>query len=341
MIGRLPTYCHMLWDSVSIDQRGDVYTCCHGRPAILGNIEREPLAAIWSGSGALAMFRSQSRRGRLRCAPACNILSPEDKAGLDRPAVHREHPRTVRLTWGELCNIACIMCDQDHRSRTALDRSTLERNVDWARVEDCELQGGEILAMREARAFYLWLTNTRGTRTSLITNGLLVDDEWAEHLARGARWVQVSVNASTKATHELVNHGSKFERVLDGLGRLVDARRRLASDVAIVYKFTIVTANVHEIADAIGLAESLGCDEIAFGYDAPVPAYLVERPDLARALRQRLAGLLAAPRRIAVERTRLRYLGLLDDGRDTLTNVREVGPLPDPVSVAARLLRIW
>jgi MoaA/NifB/PqqE/SkfB family radical SAM enzyme len=246
----------------------------------------------------------------------------------------------VRLTWGELCNIACIMCDQDHRSRTALERATLERNVDWARVEDCELQGGEILAMREARAFYLWLT-ARGTRTSLITNGLLVDDEWAEHLARGARWVQVSVNASTKATHELVNHGSKFERVLGGLGRLVDTRRRLASDVAIVYKFTIVTANVHEIADAIGLAESLGCDEIAFGYDAPVPAYLAERPDLARALRQRLAGLLAAPRRIAVERTRLRYLGLLDDGRDALTKVREVGPLPDPVSVAARLLRIW
>src|SRR6185503_7241941 len=88
------TYCHLLWDSAFIDQHGDVFACCHSAPAALGNIARESMSTIWAGS-ALAGFRAQSTTGRLRCAAGCNILSPEEKAGLRPPPIHDEHPKNI------------------------------------------------------------------------------------------------------------------------------------------------------------------------------------------------------------------------------------------------------
>src|SRR5262245_42250235 len=93
------TYCHLLWDSAFIDQHGDVYACCRSAPGLLGNISRADMSTIWTGSAALAAFRAQSANGQLRCAAGCNILSPEEKAGVRPPPIYPEYPRNIWLLW--------------------------------------------------------------------------------------------------------------------------------------------------------------------------------------------------------------------------------------------------
>lgn len=305
------TYCHLLWDSAYIDQFGNVYACCHEAPGVLGNIYRDDMATIWTGSAALQGFREQSTSGRLECAPACNILTPEEKSGVNRPPTYGDHPRNIWVLYGELCNVACIMCPQDHRSRDALDREVLQRQVAWDKVREVELQGGEVLAIKDAKEFYRWLVDETRTKVNLITNGLLITEEWAERMVRGGNWIQVSVNAASKATHEIVNAGSKFDRAIGSLRMLVRAKRHQAAKTQIIFKYTAVPENLHELADAVELAAELGCDKIAFGYDQSVPNYLAAHPELSERLRRRFAELCAAGLALAIERNRLRQLGLI------------------------------
>jgi hypothetical protein len=318
------TYCHLLWDSVYIDQHGNVFACCHDQPGVLGNITKTDLATIWAGVD-LAGYRRQSQTGRLACAPRCNILTPEQKATAGQHSA-ADYPKSVWLLWGELCNISCTMCPQDHRSRLMLDAEVLMRQIDWSRIEHVELQGCEVLAMKSAKVFYQWLTETAGAKVNLITNGLLVDEPWAYRLVRHGDWVMVSVNAATKGVHEAVNSGSRFERVIEGLRRLVAAKRARGAGAEVIFKFTIVPANAHEIPQAIRLANDIGCDLIAFGYDREVPPFLKADPELTRRLRLELADVAAELLPIRINDVRLRHLGLMAQPRASLVRrVHNVG----------------
>jgi MoaA/NifB/PqqE/SkfB family radical SAM enzyme len=188
----------------------------------------------------------------------------------------------------------------------------LQNQIDWSQVNDIELQGGEVLAMKQAKEFFLWLTQEQHKKANLISNGTLINDEWARHLVLGSDWVAVSVNAATQAVHEQINFKSKFPRVMENIRRMVQYKRELGAPITIIYKFSIVAGNLHEIADAIPVAAELGCDKITFGYDVTtVPAYLEAHPELKAELQQKLQVYLAANLPIEIETMRLEFLGLL------------------------------
>jgi MoaA/NifB/PqqE/SkfB family radical SAM enzyme len=204
------------------------------------------------------------------------------------------------------------MCDQSHKSKEGLDNQILKENIDWKRVDEIELQGGEILAMRKAKELYLWLTQEMGKKVNLITNGVLISNEWAEHLVKGANWIQISVNAATKKTHELVNKNSNFERVIKNIKKLIRLKGQYGMDVEIIYKFTILYENIDEICNAVEFADSLGCDTIAFGYDASIPSMLIEDGDRREKLKNAIAKLTKGHLRIRIGMKRLEQLGLVE-----------------------------
>jgi len=140
---------------------------------------------------------------------------------------------------------------------------------------------------------------------------MLINDEWAEHLVLGSSWISVSVNAATKSVHEVVNLKSNFDRVILGIKRLVNQKRRHGRDVRIVYKFTIVPENLHQLADAIEVADALGCDDIAYGYANGVKEALEQNNDLRRGLMKRLQALSGRDLGVTIERNRLEHLGLM------------------------------
>ena len=271
---RMNTNCPWLWDSVFIDYNGDVYTCCKYNPGVIGNINKQNLKDIWTKSIKLRLFRFMAANKSLHCFYSCNVFPNKIKANCDRTPVVASYPKRVWLLHGQFCNLECIMCDQSHKSKQGLDNHTLKANIDWKRVDDIELQGGEVLAMGNAKELYLWLTQEMGKKVNLITNGVLISDEWAEHLVKGANWIQISVNAATKKTHELVNQNSNFGRVIENIKKMIRLKSQYGVDVEIIYKYTILSENMDEIGRAVEFADALGCDTIAFGYDVSLPALL-------------------------------------------------------------------
>jgi MoaA/NifB/PqqE/SkfB family radical SAM enzyme len=310
-IDRKGTYCPKLWNEAFIDQYGNVFNCCYSRPTVIGNLHQSDLNKIWAGSRRLKLARWLARHKALYCALNCDIVTETEKNWEGRPTPPI-HPDTIRVLHGELCNVACTMCWQNHTDRHVISNDLLKERVNWAEVDSVELQGGEVLAMNQAKEFFLWVTRENHKKASLVTNGTLINKVWARNLVLGSEWIQVSVNAATQEVHERVNVRSKFSRVTGNIRNLVRLKQELGSPVKIIYKYTIIEDNLHEIAAAIPAAAELGCDKIVYGFDPSVPGYIHQNPELRADLRRQLREQLAQHHPIEIDCYRLQYLKLLE-----------------------------
>lgn len=310
-INHQKTFCHLLWDSLFINQYGDIFSCCHEKPGKLGNIYQQDLKTVWKKSMSLKFYRATARLNGLYCFSDCSILSPEMKREAPATPVFLPYPKQLWLLYGEACNIRCRMCWQNHNANIRLNNDILKNNIDWPKIENIELQGGEILAMKDACEMYLWLTQQMKRKVNIITNGLLINDKWADCLVKGSKKITISVNAATAKTHELVNCGSNFLKVENNIKKLVALKHRHGLAVEIWFKYTIVPENIKEIAAAIEVARDLGCSKISYGYSAEIIAFFQKHEDIRQEIKNTLSQVLENNRNgIQIELGHLKQLGL-------------------------------
>lgn len=268
------TFCYRLWNEAFIDKDGSVFSCCRYKPAVLGNIYKNKLEDIYNNE-MIQELRQKSLDGKLECFENCILLN-KAKLGEPKKTVTINYAtdlKRLKILFGEACNISCIMCWQDHKDKRSLDVTKLIENVDIKHFQDIELQGGETLLIPAAKSFFDH-ASSKGKKVSFLTNGLPINDEWAEKIARHSSFLYISINAATKETHELVNQGSRWELVLKSIQKIREAREKYRTDVKIKGHMTIVVENLNEIPLFIKTFRQLGFDEIDFGFDKKVPVYL-------------------------------------------------------------------
>lgn len=307
------TLCPQLWDGFYINRMGEVYPCCHQRPECVGNIYDQHLEEILNGA-RMREARQAALSGTLGCYASCNLL---DKPTVKRPQHlgHIQHfsgLRRLHLSFGEACNIRCVMCSHPLRhaaNPAVLDVKVVKRNVDATPFEEIIIQGGEPLFVRECREYMAFL-GAIGKRYTVLTNGLLIDESMACQLAREARVVSISVNGATKRTHEAVNKGSRLELVLKNIQRLQKARSGLHPVIS--GRMTLTPENVREIPLFLRSYREMGFDRVNFGYvKETVPPFLKAHPELLKRLRRETPLTLSLCPRDEVDDLRLRQLGLV------------------------------
>jgi len=197
--GKGTTYCPKLWEEIFIDQKGEVYACCCSEARAYGNIYQDKLRRIFNSASARAQ-REESLNGTLKCYERCHLLH---KAALASPASQKPLTapyrglRRLKLRFGELCNIKCVMCVQDHRKPRAIDLAAMKPNLDLGPFQSVEMEGGEPLFIGSARGFFDYAVS-QGKQVSFLSNGTLINDEWAGKIARHSRFIYISINAATK-----------------------------------------------------------------------------------------------------------------------------------------------
>jgi len=309
---RNTTNCHLLWDSVYINQYGEVFSCCFNEPNQIGNIYKKNLYKIWSKNFRLQIYRKLSLHRCLSCSLSCYLITRANKQKTH--TIPSSYPKRVWILYGELCNINCIMCWQDSRSKKMLNNEAIMDNIDWSKVEEIVLQGGEILAMSSAKELFLTLAREKNKKVNIITNGLLLNDVWMEHILSNSNWIEISFNAATKQTHETVNRGSNSRKVVNNIKRLAKLKEQYKSDIEIIFKYTVVPENITEIPDAIKFAETLGCNRIVYGYSKKALAMLDNDVYLRNRLKERLNYVISNNDiKIKIEKDRLYHTGLIDN----------------------------
>lgn len=308
------TYCPQLWDGCYINRVGDVFACCHLSPLSYGNIHQSTLREIVNRPEAV-QARLASLTGHLGCYGPCNLFDKGSTwpSGREEGLIDYQALRRLHISFGEACNIRCVMCDHPQRhakSPLLLDPQVIIKNVDLSPFTTVMIQGGEPLYLKQCLDFMSYLESISKGYT-LLTNGLLVDEAMAERLALHAKSVNVSLNGATKRGHELVNRGSRFDRVIENVRLIRRARETLGSHVALVGHMTITTSNILEIPLFIRSFRALGFDRVNFGYvKETVPTYLAAHPDSTARLRQETAFAIGGEDIRNVDTLRLRMLGL-------------------------------
>jgi sulfatase maturation enzyme AslB (radical SAM superfamily) len=306
----LDTFCSRLWTELFINQDGNVYTCCHRQPAVLGNVLTEPLEAIFAGP-ALRLFHYACIDGQLPCYRNCSFRNEKktetmpETLGASYSGLQR-----LKVLFGEACNLSCTMCSQSHGKRSSLAAESLIAHVNLAPFSLVEIQGGEPLFIPDA-VRYLDYAIEQGKKVMILTNGTLITSEWAEKLALHGQMVHISLNAATKETHEQINRGSRWEQVLNGIALLRGARDRHQSNLRIRGHMSIVPENLDEIAQFIAQFKTFGFDEIQFSVDKRVPPLLDTQPLLKDRLASEIGEALEACDRRRVNTKRLELLKLV------------------------------
>lgn len=288
-------YCFWLWSTLYIRNDGDVYVCCHNEPGIIGNIHKQNLKEIWA-SRKLERYRKLCLEGRLMCMADCNLYPKDLVQKRDKRrsvTVPYEGLKRLWLLFGTKCNISCVMCPQDHDSGMILSNKVLLNNIDFKEIREIVVAGGEPMFMRECLDTCQYVMEKYGKKIDIVTNGTIMNPQWAENIAKHANFINISINAATKETHEKVNRGSNWERVLENVRLLQNVKKRLNSNLNVKGHMTIVVENIREIPLFIEKGKDLGFDSIDFGYDiSTVPHWLKshreERDEIKRLIRQKL-----------------------------------------------------
>jgi radical SAM protein with 4Fe4S-binding SPASM domain len=308
--------CSWLHDSVSINPRGDVYACCHQKPGVFGNIYENTLEEIFN-SDRVKQFRQQEIDGTLPCMKTCTLVQ-KDNVKDDVIGNYHADLRYLLIEFGDRCNIRCIMCVQDHASTLELDPETIVKNIEIPKSCDkISLYGGEPTILKSAKKFFDHCAQS-GSKVAFLTNGLAISEDMALKIARHCSDIFFSLNAASKEIHEIVNAGSKFEKVLRNVKRVVQAKKEVQGDVLIGGQMTIVEQNVHEIPQFIAKREEFEFEVVKFSYDWRVPRLLAKDPalksrltaEIGAAIEQAMSGKDPRERR-RIHTERLTMLGLV------------------------------
>lgn len=202
----------------------------------------------------------------------------------DKP--HQKGPWRITFdTNPDLCNLRCIMCEEhsehstlqkqrkaEGRPRRVMPFDLIERVVtDAAAVGLREIipstMGEPLLYDDFDRIIDLCVRFD--IKLNLTTNGTFPRRGakiWAERIVPVASDVKISWNGASRATHEAIMLGSRWDKVVANVAEFIKVRDAHAAvggnRCRVTFQLTFLETNVGELADIVRLAIDLGVDRI-------------------------------------------------------------------------------
>ncbi|MFW9931053.1 MAG: radical SAM protein [Candidatus Thorarchaeota archaeon] len=170
---------------------------------------------------------------------------------------------TVNVT--RHCNLRCTHCfvPNSDSIRTTLDVNDLERFLEEGSQSispnlNFAILGGEPLLEKEKTLDIARLGNKLGAEVIVSTNGLLIDDEFAQNAKDLGLAVQVSLEGSTSELNDTIRGEGSFERAMKGVKILVN------NGTYSLISMVVTMNNLSDIPAFYHLGRILGVNEIRF-----------------------------------------------------------------------------
>ena len=178
--------------------------------------------------------------GHVRTPPSPRPAADDEKPGIESggrgPQVELRYLETLWLqVAGTLCNLACrhcfISCGPKNESHALMGLDQVAEALEEARgagVKEVYFTGGEPFMHPEI--FTLIDMALEMAPLTILTNGLLIDEDVAERLhstfqrARYSLDLRVSLDGTSAATNDPIRGRGSFQRIMAGLRALGDAK---------------------------------------------------------------------------------------------------------------------
>lgn len=161
------------------------------------------------------------------------------------------------------CNLACPHCYIAKSSHSIKDLQTslalrLIDEVAEAGGKSITLSGGEPLLHPDIKTIIEHAEQK--LQALILTNGTLIDKNWASFLGDKNIYIQISMDGSTGKTHDSIRGRGNFDKSVSAVKYLQDAG--LGSRIQ--FSTTIMGQNVHDLKNIIHLAENLKVPKVRF-----------------------------------------------------------------------------
>jgi len=272
--------CYAPFLSLFFHTDGRVTPCCKNEGLVLGHVQRDRIADLWTGD-RVAELRDRLRRDDLGMGCEHCLWQIRSRAFgqvfakvFDQPpAIDPEPalPRMLQLALSNRCNLACLMCNGTLSSRIRRERDGLppfespygarffsELDGLLEGLDSIELFGGEPLVQDECRQVLDRLVERDlRVRVHLTTNGTVYSPRVERWLTRLPMHVSISVDGATVETIERIRVHARGAEVRANVRRFVAAVRGVAgSHVDLTY--CLIQQNWHEFGPFLEWAEGLG-----------------------------------------------------------------------------------
>jgi len=160
-------------------------------------------------------------------------------------------PHSVAWDSTRKCNLDCIHCaarDNYDRELTPPEAKTLIDTLSGMNVSCFQVTGGEPL-MRKDMLEILSYASEKGLKTSLATNGYLVDEKMADAIVdAGVYLVQVSIDATEQVHNHIRNDRHSFDRAIGAVRYLKESNCPKVSVAS-----TVMPSNLDSLKDLGGI----------------------------------------------------------------------------------------
>lgn len=170
-------------------------------------------------------------------------------------------PRILLVTLTNRCNLNCYMCGRGENFWKIHPRIINEVFSWLPYLELITWQGGEVFLFD---GFYDLLQKTihyKNLNQIIITNALLIEEKWAEMLARlNSVDLTISIDGVDKETYEYIRQGASFDKLVGNLKIINRTRKNLSSRMKTTLRATIMKINYRQLEKFVEFANEYEFD---------------------------------------------------------------------------------
>lgn len=292
--GAAPAYdlrdhvCTRPFEELDVLEQSTHLCCASWLHKSAGNLTTQSHDEVWTSPAAVAIRQSIADGSYRYCNKvACPAipgrqLTPKSRFANDpwwQNAIATGQvdrgPRRVNLAYDRHCNLSCPSCREtlitsNDEVRAQLDKITQRAIYPLLRTADeAFITGsGDPFASRTFRKLLAWISDETcpNLKIVLMTNGMLfTEKEWAKfpNLKGKVRLAKISVDGASKATHESLRRGSKWEVMMENLPFIGSLVANSEID-ALELVFVVQMENFREMGAFVDLAKRIGAQKVAF-----------------------------------------------------------------------------
>jgi MoaA/NifB/PqqE/SkfB family radical SAM enzyme len=212
--------------------------------------------------------------------------------GLDKGPVSPVRPQVVFIEVTNHCNLLCETCPRTFFKREPLKTLTYEEFV-WIAEQFPEMRRVSLHGIGEPllnKALPQLIKYLKQRQVEVITNsnGTLLTPAWQEVLVEsGLDEYRCSIDGASPETYARIRGANLLPKLVQGLGGLVETKRRLKADTPRLSIWCVATQeNLAELPELVRLAANLGIKELylqrmVYFAQEPAQQYGMARQDLA------------------------------------------------------------
>lgn len=162
--------------------------------------------------------------------------------------VLKSKPRIFMIMLTATCNLRCIMCPRpDSQSTLPYDIfKKLELLYPYLELINWG-GGGEVFTVNYFKKLFLELSRFPNLRHDITTNGLLIDEEWADILSQNKVNLSYSIDAVTEESYEYIRRGAKFVNLIKSINNLNKYRKKHNRNTYLILNVVTMQYNYRDL----------------------------------------------------------------------------------------------